>query len=172
METIRLTTKEYFRTLSILHVALILGQVLFAGIIVLLIKSGSGLKSSNDLTEILLYLVSITGVFGFLGSIYLYKYKINRLRNKGDLKVKMNGYRNAMIFRWALMEIPSIISIIAVMLTENYMFFLFTVFVIALVAYWRPSKETIIADLELDYKEITVLENPKAIIAEFERAES
>jgi hypothetical protein len=172
METIQLTTKEYFRTLAILHIALILGQVLFAGVVVLLVKSGVSFMNVDNLTGIFLYLVPITGVCGLLGSILVYKNKVNRLKGSGDLKTKMTGYRTAMILRYAIVEVPSFISIIAVMLTGNFMFFLFTGFVIMLMAYWRPSKETIISDLQLDYKEMTTLEDPKAIIAEFEKAEN
>jgi hypothetical protein len=69
------------------------------------------------------------------------------------------------------MEIPSLVSIVAVMLTGNYYYLVLTGMIVMLMTLLRPSKENTIKDLGLNYDEINVLEDPNAIISEFVKSD-
>jgi hypothetical protein len=169
MSVVQQNSKEYFKTLKILHIALIAGQVLFAIIVVSTFIKGKVV----GLSELFISIVDYTLFFAFIlcvpASYYLFKLKINKLKTEADLKTKMNGYRTALIKRYSIFQIPSFVSIVAVMLTTNYYYLVVTAMIVILMLFLRPSRENTIRDLALNYSEIAVLDDPNAIISEFEK---
>ena len=170
METTQQTSKQYFRTLSIMHIALIIGLVFFSLIVIYLIISRQ-LTGDIGLAHIFLYIVSLFTLAGLFGSNLIYKNKIAKIKTNNDLMAKMTNYRSAMIIRWAFLEGPAFLSIVAIMLSSNLIFLSFTGLIIARMIYLRPTMKTAIFDLELDQKEIAIMEDPESILIEFPKME-
>jgi hypothetical protein len=170
MEIVQQNPKEYFKTLKLLHIALIVGQILFALVVVFMFSRGRILDNPQILINIIDYSL-IGSIICFLPASYLYyKWKSDKLKTATELKFKMNGYRNILIVRYALLEIPSLVSIVAVMLTGNNYYLLCSGMIVLLMTILRPSKENAIMQLGLNYDEINLLEDPTAIISEFQKS--
>lgn len=173
METSKQTTKEYFKTLSVVHIALIIGIVFFGLITSILIISGKNSNGQEDeIFEILFYMVPIFSIIGYFGSNYFYKTKLAALRKINDLKIKMTEYRGAMIMRYAFIEGPAFFAIVAALITNNLIFLLFAAMMVLIMVLWRPTKNAIIADLELSMQEVDIIEDTDAVIAEFTNTRS
>ena len=167
METNGQTSKEYFRTLSIIHLALVIGLVLFGPIVSYLILSNTMLNKTADLNKTFIYIVPIFILGGLFGSNWNYKNKLSELKEENDLKTKMTNYRGIFIIRYAFLEGPAFFAFVAVLLTSNLLFLAFAGLMIIFMIYWRPTKNSVIADLELNPQEIATIENPDSIITEF-----
>lgn len=168
MENTQQTSKDYFRTLEILHAALIAGQVFFGLIVSFLIISGNADVGSADLSMVFSYIVPPFVLIGLFGSNYIYKTRLAKLRSSNDLKYKMANYRVALIIRYAFLEGPILFSIIVTLLTGNLLFLVFAGLLLSFMIYLRPVKNRIIADLGLSIEEIAIINDPDSIIAVFD----
>ena len=78
----------------------------------------------------------------------------------------MTNYRGVIIVRYAFLEGPAFFAFVSALLTGNLIFLAFAGLVIIFMIYWRPTKSSVISDLELNQQEISIIENPDSIIAE------
>lgn len=166
METTKQTSKEYFKTLSILHLALTSGVLFFGLIVSFLILTGTMSNNSTDLDSIFMYLIPVLILGGLFAGNRIYKNKLAGLKESTDLKAKMTNYRSILINRYAFLEAPAFFALVAVMLTSNLLYLVFAGIMIMFMIYWRPTRNSVIADLELSQQEISVIESPDSIIAE------
>ncbi len=152
--------KKEFKTLQILYLALGLGQTFFAVIAFFLgTLRTSAFAADKNLTLALTIALSIVSISGISMSYFLYRSKITAARTKETATEKMNEFRTACMLRWALLEFPAFLSIIAFMLTANMVFLggfgiIFFAFLLA-----RPTIEKMAADLELGFDETEELTN-------------
>jgi len=79
----------------------------------------------------------------------------------------MANYRDILIGRYALIEVPTFFAFVAIMLTGNSLYLAYIALMILFMIYWRPTRNSVIADLELNLNESTIVRNPDSIIAEF-----
>jgi len=166
METTKQTSKEYFKTLLILHLALTIG-LLFLGLIgFYFIFCGIMANNMTDLNAIFLYIVPIIILGGLFGSNWFYKNKLSGLKEENDLKKKMANYRGVLIARYAFLEGSAFFAYVAALLTSDILFLAFVGLMIIFMIYWRPTKRSTITDLELNQQEIAIVESPDSIIAE------
>ena len=164
MNTNRQTSKEYFKSLTIAHAALIMGQLLFAGVIYFQVSSaGNSISDRNGIPFDIIVPILVIG--GIVASYFIFNTLLKSAKNKSNLKEKLVSYRSAMIVRFALLEGPSLFSIIIVMITGNIMFFIYTLLIIGFFLYYRPTKESITNELELNFEEKSVINNPESIFS-------
>jgi hypothetical protein len=165
METKNFTSKAYFRSLRIIHFALIFGLLLFAAIVIFLYASGS-LEKDDSITDVMLIVVGIMALFGFFGNRIIFKSKLKSAKNMSELSDKMNGYRSAFVTRLAIIEGPALFSIIGYQVTGSIYFLGFTGLLIAAFLANKPSIQKACEDLELNHEDSQKLNDPDAIIAE------
>jgi hypothetical protein len=166
METKPITSKEYFRTMNIIFLALVSGQVMFGLIVFFLnqtIDPGQGLE---DLRKILLILVCVFTAGGYLGGRILFKKRMEAARDMDKLTDKLTEYRAAVIVRFALLEGSSFFAIVAFLLTGELAFLGVAAFIIAIFITLMPSKSNAIRDLELNNLEEQKINDPEAVISE------
>ncbi len=154
METKSQSSKDFFRALQIIHIALIVGQVFFGLIIVFLVSSGELDIELQELKMIFFIIVPIFVIGGYLGGKILFKKSMESAKQKPGLDEKLADYRSACIVRYALLEGPSMLAIIAYMLTAELSFIIIAAFIIAIFLTLRPSVDRAIIDLELNYDEV------------------
>lgn len=161
------TSKQYFRSLTILYLGLLIGQLAFSAI-TLYFNLGLLFQPDDSLRDIFIYIVPILVVNGFVTGHLIYKSRLKKIKNYNSLISKMRDYRGAMIIRLAMLEGASLFAIVVYLLTADLIFIAMTGLIIAYFIMLRPTIEKISMDLELNSTERMKIENPSEIIAEFE----
>lgn len=135
------------KPLAIIHLALMAGQIIFAAVCIALTgKTEIILNPANDLFFIL---VPALAVFGMTGSNLIFKKLLDQARQKSTDAAKIAGYRTALIVRYALLEAPSLVGIVAYFLTGNLFYIFISGFIILFFLTFRPTKEKMEMDLSI-----------------------
>ena len=159
-----ITSKQYFRTLTIIFYALIVGQIMM--IAVAFISPYLYEKIITDTKE-QMYItlgVSFISVFGFSVSRAIFKNKLKRLSQQGDLAEKMHKYMSLNIAKYAIFEGCSFCAAIAALLTGETILLTFSILMLMLVFVDRPSNYKAIKDLQLSAEEAQKIQNSGEII--------
>ncbi|MFN3316402.1 MAG: hypothetical protein ACK40K_06295 [Raineya sp.] len=98
------TSQAYFTSLRILHIALLMGQILFAGVVFFLNESGNLELKVVELAPMFKILVPILVVGAFFGSQFLFKAKIREAIKQESLSKKLLSYRVAFLLQCAMLE--------------------------------------------------------------------
>lgn len=145
--------KAFFQQLYVIFLALLAGQLLFAGVVYYLV-SNNMMDSQPMEDAIFKNLVPILIIAG-AGAAYWF----NRQRGQSGqavetLAAREQHYRSSVIVRSALMEGANFFAIIAALITQNLVFLLY--FAVGLLAfiYFRPSKDEFINQYDLTQEEI------------------
>lgn len=162
------TSQQYFKGLYILHIAFIIGLFVFSIIAAFLVITGAMGQDKNNMNSILQFLVPVLVIGGIIGGLGFYRSRLNVIKQTPELKDKLGNYRGAMILRVAMMEFPALFSIIAFLLTGNYLFLGLAGLVIIIFLMLIPLKERVSNDLELSTQERSIISDPNAIVAEVE----
>jgi hypothetical protein len=130
-----------FKALSILHKAMLAGQVLFTAVCFYLLYTKIFIASSQELDKILQVAAILFSVAGFFAGNFLFKKRVLQAREStSELQEKFAVYRSASILQWALLEAPVLFSVICFLLTGNYAFLALAAAVILLFVILGPTK--------------------------------
>lgn len=156
------TPKIYFKTVNILFLALVAGQVVFA--LVLFFLNQTQVKVAFITPEIhqtLMWIAPALAVAGIVLGWLVFNTKLKSLQNMNSLTEKLKGYQSAMIIRFAFMEGPSLVALVFFYITGDYIFLGVSAFIILAFLFNRPSKSLIIRHLQLHDDERLLLEDPE-----------
>ena len=166
MTTISQNGEDYFKSLRLIHLALIAGQVFFiATVFALQYTGGFGFGADADFETIFSLVVFALTIGGYLASRFFVDARMAKLVHESSLPLKMEQYRANMIMRWAFLEAPSFAAIIGFMLFGQWMFLLVSVLLIGLTAIASSSRASAENTLQLSTEEIARLDDPAEIIA-------
>lgn len=143
------TPSLILKQITIIHLALIAGQVLF-GIVVFAIAKQQPHSPKNDA---LIYVMPAMAVGCFLASMLLPKNMISTIKSDQPLLAKLKLYQAAFIIRMALLEGPSLFGIVCFLLTNNIVFISISAALVLYAMYQRPTRQKIEDDLNLGYEE-------------------
>jgi len=146
-----LSPKAMFKNLSIIHGALIAGQVMFA-----IVASTIAKNKHFDLNlsaDSLLMVAPILAVGCFIMSSFLFKQQLQIAANKSDLKSKITGYQTASIVRMAPLEGASLFNIVVFLLSGNYFTLIISILIVLYFLSFRPTKDRVTDSLNLSYEE-------------------
>ncbi|MBU2555344.1 MAG: hypothetical protein KKF98_12880 [Bacteroidetes bacterium] len=163
METPLMTSGGYFKSVKIVHFALIAGIVFFALTSIFLHQNGYK-TFGEDLDGPFLIIVPLLALAGIFTSNFLYKKRINEIDKQLPLSVKLVNYRAALIVKLALLEAPSFFTVIAYLLTGNYIYLGIVLILLIVFLLYTPTKEKLINELELPLAEVEIINNPEAEI--------
>ena len=137
------------KTLTILHFSLLVGQIVFAAIAYYLFASGTmKAVTTTDNAKYIVMGVSAFGLLMVILSFAVYKKKTETIRNSiVSNRDKLVGYRAANLIRWAMLEAPVLVAIIAFMLTGHYNFLMLAGAVLVLFVSTRPTVSKAAAEL-------------------------
>lgn len=141
MAEITYTSKEYFRANTLLHGALLVGPMLFAFVATYLVANGGFGEGDSSLAEVFKYLVPVYGLITIWVSDFLFRMRIKSIQKLSRLNDKLVSYRQAIIVRYALLESGCLLSIIALMLTNNFTFLIATGLLLFFLFLGRPTKD-------------------------------
>lgn len=159
------TSKAYFTLLTILHGALLGTQLIFA-IAVYYVNTTSPLAGDDaaNLNEVFQFIVPGLMLASYIGGSILVKTQLNTLKAKTTLSEKLLGYRALLLMRFALLEIPSLFSIVCFVLTSNYLYLGLAGLIMLVFMLNRPTRYRAVNDLELTPPDRALLENPDAVV--------
>lgn len=144
------------KALSILHFAMLLGQLLFAIIAAALVYSRQFVSPfMRPYSDLIISICVILGVVGYGSGSFLFKRKLDQI-NQGykPLHYKLNEYRGASIIRWAFLEFAAFFCIILFFLTNDYSIMIITGALMILFISCRPTAQKIASDLKISSTEL------------------
>jgi hypothetical protein len=152
--------RNYLNTLKIIHIALTVGQLLFAAVVFYLVYSGqvAGDPSSSGMFMMIVPFFIIAGVGA---SIMIFNTRRNKIRQKTDLKEKLSDYRVTQILRYALLEGPTLFALVVAIITGDLGFLYIALGIVVLFASYAPSRGRVISDLQLNDQDLYKLDDPE-----------
>ena len=149
-------SSPYIKAISILHYALLAGQLLFGIIMLALVwlrkENSYGLA---NISQQMLVACLVIAALAYLGSNQLFKKKlrdINEINN--PVSKKLEEYRAASITRWALMEFATLFCIIVFFVTGNYSIMIVAAVMLFLFFTTRPGAEKTVSDLNISLNDL------------------
>jgi hypothetical protein len=162
------TPKIYFKTVNILFLALVAGQVIFACILLFLNQTQRKRIEfiTPEVHHALLWAAPAFAAAGVALGWIIFNTKLKVLQHKDNMAEKLSGYQSAMIIRFAFMEAPSLLALGLFYITGDYIFLSVSVFIILAFLFNRPSKPIIIRHLQLHDDERLLLEDQETVLYE------
>ena len=152
------TPKNALKTTSIIHLALIAGQVLFMIVAYITNKNIKYFDYKDSRNDVFFYIaplmaITCTVVGGFLFNQQLGKFHRQAADSGKTLSEKLQAYQSALIVRYALLEGPSLFGIVCFLITGNLFYLLISACLIITMISLRPSVNAAEAYLQLSYDE-------------------
>jgi len=141
--------KEQFKATFIIYYALLTGQLLFFAV-AFWFSQTENFTANKKLDEIFQIIVPVFGLAIMIISRFLYNKNISSVDENGDAKTKIAKYRTFKIIQWALVESATFSSLIALMLTGNYLYLAVFIFLIGYFFLVKPSKENFSSEMKLN----------------------
>ena len=139
------------KTLTIIHLALLAGMVLFAGVVYSI--TPNPVLNFKDTDEHFLILVPFMAITGIAASVFVSKQQIAKAKEGETLNAKIAGYLSASIIKFALLEGPALFGIVGFLLTTNLLYLLISIVIMLYFLSQRPVKQNVIDQLGLSYEE-------------------
>ena len=144
--------KNQFRVTGIIFYSLLVGLILFFVIVMVLIQDKVQ-ETGNDLNMIFTFVVPVFGLVMMFISRMIYNQMISKYESGGSLVEKISYYRTVKIISWAMIEGACFLSLVATMLTSNYLYVAVFIFLFGYFFLMKPSKESFIRDMHLNSDE-------------------
>ncbi|MFP4471173.1 MAG: hypothetical protein ACLFPE_10840 [Bacteroidales bacterium] len=159
-----LNFKSFLRAMKIVRIAMIAGLLFYLVLTIFLIYDlpGGFLGDADPEFTNILTLV----VFAFLVIVipvgrFIFNSKLKKASEADGLSNKLAAYRSAMIIKWAPVEGVGFFAVAALLLTGSALLYVPALICLALLLIFRPTRETLIADLQLSAEEVIRLDDPE-----------
>ena len=155
----------YLRSLRIIFIALLLGQVIVLGVLyfVHLQEIPAALPIQKPWGIWLLPLITL-GLPAL--SLSLYRKKVAVASAQADLKSKLMAYRTALLLRWAPIEVMNLFIAVLYFVTGQTIYLYGAVIFMAVFFTLWPRRANIVSGLGLNTDEQQQLDDPHAVVAE------
>lgn len=163
MEQITQTSKTFFRTLTIIHIALLFGQLVFLSV-ALFLKLSSDTIITNGFSFPFSVVVPLLVIGCLVASKVVYAITTKQAQSKDGITDKMQIFYVATIIKLALLEGPSLFTIVVFLLTGEVYFLIFTLILVLTFIFSKPNREKAIADLKLNFEETALIKNDDFVI--------
>ncbi|MEY3451944.1 MAG: hypothetical protein RL711_1772 [Bacteroidota bacterium] len=157
------TSKQYFSILNLLHLAMLVGQLVFLTFTVVNIAP----STTSYLSQILVINLAIAFVVTMgvsLGARAYFNAKINSIKQSPTLVSKLNQYRSALLIKYAILESGTMLTIILYWFNAHVLFLVLTGGLLIIFILHRTTKAKLIKDLALDFQEQSLLDDPEYLI--------
>jgi predicted membrane channel-forming protein YqfA (hemolysin III family) len=144
--------KNQLRVTDIIFYSLLVGLLLFFVIVIVLIQDKVQ-ETGNDLNMIFTFVVPLFGLVMMFISRMIYNQMISKSDSGSNLLQKIFYFRTAKIISWAMIEGACFLSLVATMLTSNYLYVAVFIFLFGYFFLMKPSKGSFIRDMHLNSDE-------------------
>ncbi|MCI4669084.1 MAG: hypothetical protein MRZ79_13195 [Bacteroidia bacterium] len=159
-----MTTKAYFGSLSILFIAMIGGQLIFAAVAYYLNLDGP-VSPDPEIANILLYVVPIAALGAIGSSGIVFNNILGQIKDEDSLLSKTNQYRSAFIVKLAMHEGVGLFALVGYFLTANMVFLGIAAIIILIQFTMRPRPERAIEQMKLKGEHKSILQDEDGIIS-------
>ncbi|CAG2532334.1 hypothetical protein MAR621_02432 [Maribacter dokdonensis] len=142
--------KSFIKSLTIMHLFLLIGLSIFTLGVFLQINS---FNTSTAGQGVFLYMVPVFAMLGYFGSQWVFKKMTSNIKSESRLEEKLKKYQSALLIKYALIEIPAFIGLFAYYNTANALPLVISVCLLAYLAAQRPNKANIINNIPLKAQE-------------------
>ncbi len=145
-----------YSVLKLMHQAMLMAQVFFAGIMFYLVYSKT-IESTLAAEEKILQVIALVFAAGAIfGGRAIFNKKLALIKEQPLISTaeKFTSYRTACIIQWALLEAASFIAVICLFLTTNYAFLALAAVLIIYFALQAPSKNKVAQHLDMSSGEL------------------
>ena len=145
------------KSLQRIHTAMLSGMVLFCIVSAVVHLSGR-LNANPNLNKILQVVVLAVSFVCIKTGLTVFNRKLQLIPAEMPLLDKISLYRTAALIKWALMEIPVLLSVACFMITRNYAFIVLAFVLMLLFAFQGPLRQKIMLELQINHAELSALE--------------
>lgn len=143
-----------FQQLNVIYLALIAGQLSFAGVAYFLAMDS---ETASEL-GIMSYLVPAISISTIGASYFIYNMLIQKGQTLEDAVEKLGHYRMSNIVRWALIEGGNLFAIVIFLISGQTYLLAFFALGLGIFLLYRPSKNGFINDYQLNGEERVLVE--------------
>ncbi|TLX76617.1 hypothetical protein E9993_06930 [Labilibacter sediminis] len=161
------TSKIFFRTLTIIYSAMLLGQLAFISIVIFL-KLPSGRIDASGFSFPFSVVLPFLTITCLIASSIVYRVLVKSAQLKEKLVDKMPIYQSALIVKLALIEGPSLFSVVIFLMTGQVYFLIFTLILLLIFITSKPGRQKAIDELKLDMSESELVRNDDSIICQMQ----
>jgi len=144
---------DQFKSIQIIFYAMIAGQLIFLFISVFLVQSGN-IETREDLFLILFVIDLMIIVPAIVIGPMFYRSFMNRVNYGMSVSEKLNLFRQGTIIKLALVEAPTIFSIVGFLLTASVVFLIIAVGVLILFFFHKPTLEKFAEDFKIPLSDL------------------
>jgi hypothetical protein len=156
------TVSAFFRTIRIIHLAVLAGVITMACVFYFMLRSES--SSISIIPEMLRIAGPVIG-FGTLTAAYIsFRVIIQQTLSKVALSEKLSMYMRAHIIKLALIEGGAVANLVLFFMTGNILLLSFVGLAALVIALNYPGIYRIGNDLRLDDEDMRKLDNPEHIL--------
>lgn len=146
-----LSVKQYIKNLQKVHSMMLIGLVIFTIFISFTMKENNVAATGRNMTYLIIAgVVSVTMIFG---SAFVYRGILKSKIASADMQVKLDGYKQACIVQYGMLEAPVLLSLVFFLITADILFAAFIGTGIVIFLLNRPSREQFINDVQLTEQE-------------------
>lgn len=149
-----------FRVLSIIHVALVAGLLLFLAMILLLQLNNFGEILQGEIVVVFFFLVPFFALSTMVFSKIITNKRIDSVKDSmKTIEAKKDAYFSILLMRWAMIEGPGFFSCVVFLLTSNYIFLGMALVLTGFLIMQYPSIQKATDELDLNPEEVYFLRN-------------
>ena len=140
------------KVINLIFIAILSSMILFFAVVMIIIQNRN-FPNSIELDKIFTFFVPVFGLLTMFLSRTIYKQMISKLDGSSSLTKKIAQFRTSKITSWAIVEGACLLSLVAAMLTSNYLYIVVFVFLFGYMFLIKPSKESLVRDMHLNSEE-------------------
>ncbi len=149
---------KFLKILAIIHLTLCVGLLLCA--VFAFYQNGDFTARMNQ-QDIFIYIVPIVAAAGYFLSQLVFKKKIESISREEKLSIKLGKYQIASLIKYALLEGPGILALMAYFWSGNALYLIIAIALIVYLFVQRPTAEKIKKELPLTLEEQKQFDNLK-----------
>ncbi len=145
-----MNSKKSLQTLKILHLSLLAGPIAYA---VFAYLQKQSFNAQMDADSMFTYVVPITALIGYFAGTFLFQRRIQSIKKNDTLPTKLGTYQTALLVKYALLEGPAFLALVAYHLNGNALHFVIAISLIVYIYAQRPTKKQLFNELPLNLEE-------------------
>lgn len=148
--------RPFLRTLTIIHSGLCAVLLLFG---IFAYYQNGGFMARMNPQNIFIYIVPIAAAAGYFLSQLLFKKQVHAISYEETLSTKLGKYQIASLLKYALLEAPGFLALMAYSWSGNALYLVIAIALIVYLFIQRPTAEKIKKELPLSLEEQKQFDN-------------
>lgn len=117
---IDIKSKQTIRSVKIIHLSLIVGLVIFAGLAIRIVAKNTQAISEDWFSY--MWVCILISILGIVASFVIPEYRLKKLDSKKAPNYVFNTYTSTLILKYSLLELPALISLVGLLVFFKYVF--------------------------------------------------